>query len=147
MCNTSPCHCSLNLNFCWVHNQKCCLMSWFRILSLPVHFLKLRTNFIFVICLRLRQCWCMSSGFQHVKMEAYEGASKSSQTESIIKYMLTFVTGGCCHLQHSPLPSLCNMSSISVTAASKTRTDILESHVRRSEIVPEFQRHLEMSLF
>jgi hypothetical protein len=55
--------------------------------------------------------------------------------------MLTFVIGCCCHLQSSPLPSLCNGFSVSTTAGSTVGTDILESGVGHSVIVPEFQTH------
>jgi hypothetical protein len=48
--------------------------------------------------------------------------------------MLNFVIGHC-HLKSSLLPSLCKMSSVSATAG----TDILESHVGRSVIVPELK--------
>jgi hypothetical protein len=55
--------------------------------------------------------------------------------------MLTFVIGHSYHFQSSPLPSLCNGSSVSATAGSTARTNILELHVGQSAIVPEFQRH------
>jgi hypothetical protein len=50
--------------------------------------------------------------------------------------MLTFRTDHC-QLQSSPVPSLCKGSIVSSTAG----TDIRESHVGWSAIVPEFQRH------
>jgi hypothetical protein len=58
-----------------------------------------------------------------------------------MKYMLTFVIGHCHNLQSSTLLSLHNRSSVSATAGSTNGTDILESYVGQSVIVPEFQRH------
>jgi hypothetical protein len=55
--------------------------------------------------------------------------------------MLTFVIGRHRHRKISPLQSSCNWSTVSATAGSTTGTDILESHVGRPAIVPEFQRH------
>jgi hypothetical protein len=69
----------------------------------------------------------------------YEGVSKSSRTESIKKYTLTFGITRCCPLQSIYLPSLCKGSSVSATARSIAGTDFLESRVGRSAIVPEFQ--------
>jgi hypothetical protein len=54
---------------------------------------------------------------------AYEGISKSSWSELIEEYMVTFVIGHC--------PSLCSESSFFATAKSTAGTDILESHVRQ----------------
>jgi hypothetical protein len=65
----------------------------------------------------------------------YEGVSRSFRTESITKYTLNFGITRCCPLQSVPLPSSCNGSSVSATAGS----DFLESRVRRSVNVPEFQ--------
>jgi hypothetical protein len=55
--------------------------------------------------------------------------------------MLAYVIGHCCHLQSSPLPSLCNRSSVSAAAGSTVGTDILESRVGGSAIVREFHIH------
>jgi hypothetical protein len=64
-----------------------------------------------------------------------------------MKYMLAFIIDRCCHLQSSSLPSLCNGSSLSATAGSTAGTDILESHVGESMLVPEIWRHLETAPF
>jgi hypothetical protein len=75
------------------------------------------------------RCSEYSKGLQYGST-TYEGVSKSFRTESIRKYTLTSGITRCCHL-----PSLCNGSSVSATAA----TDFLESLGGRSAIVPEFQ--------
>jgi hypothetical protein len=71
----------------------------------------------------------------------YEGVSRSFWTESIMKYLISFVIACCfCHLQISPLQSLCNESSISATTVRAAGTYILESHVGQSAVFPECQR-------
>jgi hypothetical protein len=71
----------------------------------------------------------------------YEGVSKSSRSESIMKYTLTFGITRCSPLQNIPLPSLCNGSRVSTTAGSTAGNDFLESRVEQSTIVPVFQWH------
>jgi hypothetical protein len=59
-----------------------------------------------------------------------------------MKFRLAFVTGRCCPLQISPLPSLCCGSSVIATAGSIAGTGFLESCIPWSVIVPEFQGYL-----
>jgi hypothetical protein len=66
-----------------------------------------------------------SSHWDKFTVMAYEGASKSSHTELITKCMLAFGDGYCCHLQSSPLLSLCNESRVSATEGSIAKTDTL----------------------
>jgi hypothetical protein len=75
----------------------------------------------------------------HTHTHTHDGVSKSFRTESITKYTLTFDITRCCPLQSTPVPSLCNGSSVSATAGSTAGTDFLESRVGRLAIVPAFQ--------
>jgi hypothetical protein len=65
----------------------------------------------------------------------YVGVSKSSRTDLIMKYMLTFFYWSLLSPSSSLLSSSCNGSSAFATAG----TDIIKSHVGWSVIVPEFQ--------
>ena len=65
-----------------------------------------------------------------------EGVSRSSQTELIMKYMNTFLTGHCHPLHARHFPSPCYRSTVGTN-----ETDFWGLQVGKSEIYPEFLRY------
>jgi hypothetical protein len=86
-----------------------------------------------------QSCLHVKNEIQSIK-NSYEGISRSSQTELIMKYTPVFVVGHCCLLQSTPFK---------VYAMGPGFLPLLEplleltfwNHTYESVIVPEFQQH------
>jgi hypothetical protein len=71
----------------------------------------------------------------------YEDISRSSWTNSVTEYRLSFVTCHCCPCQTIPISSLFIASSVFANAGSTTATDFLQWHVGPPAIFLVCQGH------